>query len=143
MPDLRSVTTDVKGLDVQPIREIVEAWVTTAKFNREFNQRDMRFFVEVWNDHTRQLIRACRPHRDPDWYQILKNAAHDALCICDGTWRNEMGYQRMVQVRAFMQPFERTEPEFWQGLVDLSIQAATMLTPGARIIADKIDRTDV
>lgn len=82
---------------MQHLIDIVETWDTLKRHNREFNQRDMREFVEQMNAMTRRMIRVVG----------------------------------------------RENAEFFESLAELCVNAQTLTTKGAKIIADGIDRTNV
>lgn len=45
--------------------------------------------------------------------------------------------------RRLISLFRTEKPDFWQSFAELGIQCATLTTPGARVIADGIDRTNL
>lgn len=48
-----------------------------------------------------------------------------------------------AHTRKMIAMFRVTNPEFWVSLAELANNAATLTTPGAKVIADGIDRTGV
>lgn len=135
-------------MDTDRVKQVVETWVIERVLNREFVLRDMRRFVEIMNDRTRAFIRACDEYAVP-WYQNLANVAQDAATMTTkGVNLRQQGFlvppmDRLAAARKLANDFHVQEPEFYTGVQELAINAMTLLTARARIIADGIDRTDV
>ena len=85
-------------MTLQQFKELVGTWAVLRHTTpREFNGADMRNFIGMMNDRTRQFV------------SIL----------------------------------ETQDPEFYSAIAELATNAATLTTPGARIIGDGRNMTDV
>ena len=131
-------------IDVRRVTDIVETWnIRKTMRSNQPTYGDMRNFIELMNAQTRLLIAeypaSCR---HPEFWLDLSRQAESASkytspgqTVDDILWRSRA--LKMVN------QFTRQEWEFYTGLMELSINAATLTTPGARIIADGRDRTQL
>jgi hypothetical protein len=55
---------------LQALIDTVETWNVLKKTGREFNQKDVRTFIETMNAHTRKLINIFEKE-DPEFYTGL------------------------------------------------------------------------
>jgi hypothetical protein len=124
---------------------VIETWDQLKVTGREFTRFDMRKFVEMMNDRTKQIVRIFRIE-DIRFYQELASQA--TLAITWLEWLLDMTQPDMpdnekVWGRQFVALFGVDKVSYYTSLVELCVNAQTQLTEGARLIADGIDRTNV
>lgn len=61
---------------------------------------------------------------------------------------HQKGLREFVEVQNFLtrkliSQAQRSDPEFWSAVAELATNASTLTTPGAKIFADKQDRTNL
>ena len=121
--------------------DIVTPWIRERE-SRQFHLGDLRKFVEAMNNRSRALIAELQ-NTNPMYWQELGRLAEDAETYAREGERCTLDPFRTILARKFMKPFEMTDPKFYSALMELSIHAVSLVTPGARIIADGVDRTNV
>lgn len=129
-----SVVTDA-------VKTIVETWNVQKVHSREFNTSDMYRFIELMNDRTRHMIRTFQMN-DPEWYQIVAMVAGLAADITSGTAGVELE-EYYPRAKEMIAAYGVNETDFYTGLQELCMNAVTQTTPGARLIADGVDRTQL
>ena len=129
-------------INIVAAKTVVETWNANKVHNREFVQRDMRKFIEIMNDRTKALIHWMELHRiGPDRCATTAKVAENCVRLINGepiATQEEHNDARMM-----VSMYGVNEAEFYTGLMELYVHAATLLTAKARIIADGIDRTNV
>lgn len=129
-----SVVTDA-------VKTIVETWNVQKVHSREFNSSDMYKFIELMNDRTKHMMRTFQMN-DPEWYQIVAQVASVAVDITSNTPGVEE-QEYYAQAKEMISAYGVNETDFYTGLQELCVNACTLCTPGARIIADGVDRTQL
>jgi len=131
---MSAVTDTVKG--------IVETWNVQKVAGRVFVSADMYKFIELMNDRTRHMMRAFNQQTDPEWYQIVAQVAGTAADITSDTPGVELE-EYYPRAKEMIAAYGVNETDFYTGLQELCVNACTLATPGARIIADGVDRTQL
>lgn len=131
-------------IDVPRVTGIVDAWnIHKTKRNNEPTYGDMRNFVTLMNTQTRLLI-AEYPNSvrfGEFWQDLARQAESASTYTTEGKFVTDIGWRS--RALKMVNQFSRQEPWFYEGLMELAINAATLVTPGARIIAAGKDRTDL
>lgn len=132
---------------LQRVKEVVETWDIHRKDRRGFNAVDMRKFVEAMNDRTKQIIRLVR-REDVSFYQAVANTSNNAAnwlawVVSSDAQPSPLTDAQAEIVRPFIRAFNTDSQDFYTALTELCVNAQTQLTPGARLMADGINRTDV
>lgn len=134
--------------DIARAKDVVETWNFQKVHNRQFNQMDMRKFVELNNDRSRQLI-LTSDVRTVDEFQRIGMLAGDAASLLTPNVTTEQLMAegivdaRLAELKTFLSEWQINNADFYIGLMELCVHACTVLTPKARVIADGIDRTNV
>jgi len=127
-------------INIVAAKNVVETWNINKLHGREFNQSDMRKFIEVMNDRTKALIHWTEL-RDPALAQSYAVIAQDAVSLINGDpIETDM---RHSAARILISQFGVNEADFYTGLMELYVHAATLLTPRAKLFVDGKDMTDV
>lgn len=130
--------------DVRRAIDIIETW-NIRKVDRDIvpSGSDMRDFVELMNAQTRLLLAeyptSCR--HTAYWQDLARAAESASTYTSPGQTVNDVLWR--ARAIRLVNLFGRQEWEFYTGLMELAINAATLVTPGAKIIANKIDRTNL
>ncbi len=119
---------------IDQIKGIVEYWCINRHDTGAFYRRDMYRWVAMMNDRTRHLIRTVR-YYDPEWWRDYGRLAEKAELTLEGT--------EYPEGRSMISDYQIQDPTFYNGLVELCVNAVTQTTEGARLIADGVNRTDL
>lgn len=127
-------------IDVRRVKDIVETWNIRKTNNRVFTRSDLLHFVEINNAMTKRLISELQ-QRVPEWWQEYARVA-EAASIYTAPNQTVDDIEYRGKALRMVNEFGVQEHDFYVGLMELAINAVTLTTPGARIIADGVDRTD-
>lgn len=123
------------------VKAIVESWAVQRHDYQSFGLLHMNQFITAHNDRTRQLIAVCQNQYAADW-QDLARVAETCQWITEGTPSLPDMFM-MKRANDVLLRFAVLQHQFWSAFVELAVNAATLTTPGARIIADGVDRTNL
>lgn len=129
------------NVDIRAVKEVVESWNTLKTAGRDFNQQDLRRFIETMNAHARKLITLYRETK-PQYYQVLFELATLAQTMLSNVpYRVDDPLVKLA--RDLINQFGVNQSDFYTGLFELAQHAITMTTPGAKVFGDGVDRTNV
>lgn len=123
--------------DFRQLKDVVETWAIQRHGVREFTRADLDRWCQAMNDRTRHVIHLYQK-RDPEFYQALALVAND---IAEARARNEVLQTPIHQ--DLIRDMGVTEEAYYSALSELCVNASTMLTKRARIIADGKDVTNL
>jgi hypothetical protein len=124
------------------VKAIVETWNVQKWAGREFSRNDMYRFVALMNDRTRHLIKTFRQY-NPEYYMILADISKLAADLTSDTPTPDEDPLVVAHARNMISLYGVNETDFYTGLQELCMNACTLTTPGAKLIADGVDRTQL
>ena len=135
-------------IDINRAKDVVETWNFEKVHNRAFNQMDMRRFLELNNDRSKQMILTSDVRTVEEFQRIGMCAGDAASLLTPGVTTEQLMADgivgaRLAELKTFLSEWQINDADFYIGLMELCVHACTILTPKARVIADGIDRTNL
>jgi hypothetical protein len=122
--------------DFDQLKNVVETWAIQRVKVKEFNRADLDRWCQAMNDRTRHVIHLWEI-RDPTFYQRIATESDTVMrYINEGKIDGAKGRMLMAQ-------FEVWDVDFYSALTELCVNASTMLTKSAKIVADGKDVTNL